>query len=62
MDDTYARKAANLLGEDEDYVVACINAERNKNTSNYDLWMHICQRLQSVAALLLVSVFVLPPF
>lgn len=61
MDDTYARKAANLLGLDEDYVVACITAERNKNTSNYDLWKHICHRLGAVAALLFVSVSVLPP-
>ncbi len=46
MDDTKAFQAAQMLGLDPKYVVACVNAERNKGKENYEVWQYICRTIE----------------
>lgn len=45
MNDEIGLKAASLLGIDPDYVLACLAAERAKDSPAFKTWAHICQRL-----------------
>ncbi|WP_286836564.1 hypothetical protein [Spongiibacter sp.] len=45
MSDDIAIKAAEILGLDAGYVLACVTAERAKNTPSYETWVKICERL-----------------
>lgn len=45
MSEEAARKAAELLGLDEKYVVACIHAETLSETDMYPTWVKICHEL-----------------
>lgn len=45
MNDQVGLKAAEILDIDADYVLACLAAERAKNSPAFATWAHICQRL-----------------
>lgn len=46
MSEQVARKAAQLLALDEDYVVACVHAEQHKEDDLYPIWERICGKLE----------------
>lgn len=45
MSEDIALKAADLLGFDPEYVLACVTAERAKDTPTYETWVKVCERL-----------------
>lgn len=45
MNDETALLAASKLDLDPDYVLACLAAERAKDTPAYETWANICERL-----------------
>lgn len=62
MSNEIGRKVAAELGLDEDKVITSLQWERDKDTEMAPVWMHIYNRLDAVAATVIMSVFVLPPF
>jgi hypothetical protein len=46
MSEETAKKAAELLGFDPVYVVACIHAEQQKGKDIYPVWKDLCHRLE----------------
>ena len=47
MDDENATKIAVFLNLDPAYVLACINAERAKDSASYPLWQIVAERVKS---------------
>lgn len=45
MRDETGLKAAEILDIDPDYILACLAAERAKDSPAFKTWAHICQRL-----------------
>lgn len=46
MSEETARKAAQILGWDETYTIACIHAEGMKGSETYPIWKEICDKLE----------------
>lgn len=45
MDDDNAAKIAEYLGLNQEWVLACMHAERAKGSDSYEIWKAICQKL-----------------
>ena len=45
MSEETARKAARYVGLPEEWVVACIHAEKHEGTEIYEVWKNICRTL-----------------
>ena len=58
MKDETGLKIAETLGLEPDYVLACLAAERAKDSQTRVIWEGIANRLHSVAATFLLAVFV----
>ncbi|MGH1374581.1 MAG: MarR family transcriptional regulator [Cellvibrionaceae bacterium] len=64
MSDETALKAASLLEysqQETDRMLLELQCERVKGTASERTWLHILKDYQAVAAMILVSVFALPP-
>ncbi|MFN3586041.1 MAG: hypothetical protein ACK4UT_00940 [Moraxellaceae bacterium] len=60
MDDARAIKAAQMLGWDADYVLACLAAERAERADHADtaaVWRHVALRLATAASAGFLGIF-----
>lgn len=55
FDDATAMKAANLLGIDAGYVIACAHRERAKTAEEKAVWTSMLERLGGLAAAILLA-------
>lgn len=60
MDDRYAIKAAQALGWDADYVLACLAVERAARADSADaaaVWRHVALRLATAASVVFLGIY-----
>jgi hypothetical protein len=55
VDRKFAPRIAELLGESAEYVLACLEAEREQSAEVLKLWRRIAERFRSTASILLVG-------